>query len=967
MRPFIIIDWRQDFIQKLADQLAADGSMRDALVVFPHLRPRRYLLKALAEHPKIGKPFFPPQILSLGELTEWLYKRLSPAPAVAVPLLERAGLLFEVVNGLGALASGPLESLPRDRAEFFPWGLMLAELMEELFRHGKAPGALPYMTGEVLPTAAALLENLDDIYFAYVDALNARSWTTPGLMARLVADQAPEAARALADKTTHIAGFYVLAGAEKKLFKALCQEALAQVYVHADPGLALGRGHWSCLEIKHWAEEFGARLETGVPEAQTAEQEIRFYEAFDLHSQLKRLETELNAPSQGFTAVVLPDVGSLMPVLHHLPQNADVNVSMGYPLARSPLFRLVDQVLRLQESSPGPGQYYWRDVVELIRHPYLKTLALDDGQSMRSILGLFEDEIRQSDKFLDPLAWSPGQEHLPEGTDFDSTKDALERLVRRTISSFERIETLEDLGNALLGLCDLLVPGDDAPENLWQRFPIDGECLFRLVHHIVPQLVGSSFSREPYGRSVVFTVLRKLLEQERVPFEAEPLTGLQVLGWLETRLLQFDAVHVLDASDDKLPGASEYDPLLPDPLRGLLGLPDGRQRDYVAAYNFQRLVAGAKRLRVYYRAGESGTNALAGRSIRSRFAEQLVWQEEQKQNRIIEPGDGGPVEPVSLEPGPLPTGDPLVRKDDRIREAIKNLLTRRSISPSLLDNYLTCQLKFFFERVAKLKPLEEVSEDVDSAELGKLVHGVLQRFFEPYLGRPVTPSALDPEPLLAAYSRALETADFVRRMPLDQRLALHKSGALRLRRYMESNTTETTILGLERTIRVDIETGSGPFTLEGRLDRIDRRADGDHVLDYKTGATPRSRPGFLENSELLEQLRAWRPGDGPGAVQALALAAESVQLPLYLYIYALGADAQPANTAWIELRDKGEEKPFFGARTPQDQRLEAIRRAVPEVVEFLIRHMLTAKHLAAAPGPYCRWCPFRGGCPTPGP
>jgi len=968
VRPFTIIDWRQDFIFRVAERLIREGDMQNSLVVFPHLRPRRYLLKVLAEHPHVPKPFFPPQILSVGELTESLYKRLATGPAVAVPLLERAGLLFEVVQDLALGETGPLDALPNDRAAFFSWGILLAELMEELFRHGKEPGALPFMADEVLPAAATLLENLDDIYFAYVSALADRGWTTPGLMGRYVADRADQAARELSGKHISIAGFYALAGSEKRLFRALCDGAGAQVLVHADPDLEHGRGHWSCLMIKRWAEEFGARLEAETAsEGQSTEQDIRFFEAFDLHSQLKRLETELNGPSQGFTAVVLPDVGSLMPVLHHLPEDAEVNVSMGYPLTRSPLFRLVDQALRLQESSPEPGLYYWRDVVELIRHPYLKTLAVPGGQSLRTLLGLWEGDIRKADKYLDPRDWSPDSDKLPADMDVNQAQQELSRLIQSSITAFENLDTLEDLGNALLGLCGLLVPEDDAPENLWRRFPIDGECLYRLVHRTVPQLLGSSFSRESYGQGVLFTVLRKLMEQERVPFEAEPLTGLQVLGWLETRLLQFDTVHVLDATDDKLPGAGEYDPLLPDPLKGLLGLPDGRQRDYVAAYNFQRLMAGAKHVRIYYRAGESGTNALAGRSIRSRFAEQLIWEREQQLGRIIEPGDGGPVEPVRLKPGPLPTGNPLLPKDDLIRERIKDLITSRPISPSLLDSYLTCQHRFFHERVARLRPLEEVSEDVDNAELGKLVHRVLQLFLEPYLGQTLTLASLDPKPLTDLYAHKLNTADFVRRMPLDQRLALQRAGTLRLENYLAGHPEQTTILGLERTINADIVTKLGRFTLEGRLDRIDRRADGDHVLDYKTGGTPGGKPGFLGDAELLDSLDAWRPGDGPKAIQTLWTSADSVQLPLYLYIYAKGTDQMPANAAWIELKDKGQEKQFFGQRTSEEQRHAAVEHAIPRVVDFLIRHLLTSRHLAALPGPHCRWCPFRLGCPTPGP
>ena len=963
MRPFRIIDWRKDFIAELAGTLVESGDIPNSLVVFPHLRPRRYLLRNLAANSSIPKPFMPPEILSVGELFEKLYFRLADSPGTAVQPLERAGLLYEVVRA-SVPAGGPLQNLPVDREKFFPWGLKLADLMEELFRHARPPAALEYMEDEVLPPAAALLGSLDSIFHAYVEALEARDWTTPGLMAGLVARKSEEAAEILGQRRVILAGFYALTGTEKKLFKALCRSSDARVLVHADPETGSGKGHWSCRYINDWAREFGARIEADSEASERRAAETVFHEAFDLHSQLKRLEGELSGSGGGLKAVVLPDTGSLMPVLHHLPQGSDVNVSMGYPLSRSPLYRLMDQTIRLQETSPEPGIYYWRDVLELIRHPYLKTLSAPDGRSMRVILGSWENRIRTGDKYVKVGDWRPEAADLPEEYDATAAADAIQNLIQSTMTGFEKVETLSDLAEAIVGLCSLLIPADDAPENLWQRFPVDGECLFRLLRHIVPQLSGSSFSREAYGRSVLFTILRRMLEQERVPFEAEPLTGLQVLGLLETRLLKFDEIHVIEATDDKLPGASEYDPLLPDPLRGLLGLPDGRQRDYVTAYNFYRLAAGADRIRIYYRAGEEGPSPLAGRSIRSRFAEQLVWQEEQKAVRLISPGDGGPVRTVSLEPGPLPESDPKIAKDDFMRESMKKLITQRPISPSLLDSYLKCQLKFYLERVARLKEIEEVSEEVDHAELGSLVHEVLKRFFGKYLGERITPCELDAESLVREYLEQLEKSEFFIRMPLDQRLAVRRAGRLRLENYLENCTRPTTILGLEREYSTIIETDTGSYRLAGRLDRVDRRDDGDHVLDYKTGSLPKIKSGYLHDELLLERLRRWSPGDGPETAVALAEAAESIQLPVYLYVYSRSSGADPQNAAWVELRDKGDEKTLFGKKTGAEERARAIRSATPEIISFIIRHMLTAGHIHAMPGGHCSWCPFRRGCPA---
>jgi hypothetical protein len=203
-------------------------------------------------------------------------------------------------------------------------------------------------------------------------------------------------------------------------------------------------------------------------------------------------------------------------------------------------------------------------------------------------------------------------------------------------------------------------------------------------------------------------------------------------------------------------------------------------------------------------------------------------------------------------------------------------------------------------------------------------------------------------------------------MPLDQRMAVERAGVVRLGKFLENSKQPTTILGLERKYRTTLSTEVGDFVLGGRMDRVDRREDGDHVLDYKTGSPPSSKDGFLENDILLARLREWRPGEDPDAIRDLSEAAGSIQLPVYLYVYARGAEAEPANAAWVALKDKGDEKRLFRDEVSAERRHRAVHEATPEVVSFIIKHMVTAGRLSALPGKHCEWCPFKGGCPGQG-
>ncbi len=794
-----------------------------------------------------------------------------------------------------------------------------------------------------------------------------------------------------------IAGFHALTGTEEAVFRALAEDGAARLVWHSDPLLAEApdRAHWSCREHARQLASWSVRAELVGPPCQRPEPVLHFHEGFDLHSQLGALRGLLEAADLSDTAVVLPDTGSLMPVLHHLPVK-DVNISMGYPLERSSLFRLLETVLRLQETARDPApdpaggtaeaparrRYYWREVVALIRHPYVKMLEPVPGLGLRGLLRELERSVRRGGKWTDPLAWEPDAEALaaalpeplPEGLDAAGAMEHLRAVLSACLTAFETPRTLEAFAAALLDLARTLVP--EGGEHVWHRFPVDAECLYRLAASLVPALADSHVSRDPLDQPVLFSMLRQMMRAERVPFEAEPLTGLQVLGMLESRLLRFSRVFVLDATEDKLPGAAPYDPLLPDPLRVLLDLPGEGVRAQVAAYNFHRLTAGADEVHLLYQAGADAPGPQGGKAIRSRFVEQLLWREEQRLGRLIEPGPDGPLSVITLPLAPLPPRPGLVPRTAALDARLTRLLHTRALSASLLDTYLGCPLRFFHQYLTPLREAETVSEDGDPLELGTLVHGVLREFLAPWRGLRKNLAELDPAPLLDAFSARLAQAPFFTQMPYDLRLGMAATGRERLRRFLAASP-ETTIESLEQDMEAALVVDDLGLRLGGRFDRVDKRPEGRVVLDYKTGTVHAPQLRLWKDEALWERMQAWTPdgapdqGDGDdedGASDPLAdlrRALPSVQLPLYAWIYWRATDILPADAAWVELADKGQETPLFGPKMDEETREEIVTERTPLVVRFLVRHMRGAPGFAAAPSPRCAWCPYGYACPNP--
>jgi len=963
-RPLTLIDWRSDCIGALADLLLerTGGNLRDALVIFPHQRPRRHLLERLGRDARFPKPLFLPRMVSVNEWLPGLRRALDPRALSTAGPLDRAGLLFEVVDGLRREGRGLLARLPLERERFFPWGRLLAELMEELARHGITPANLAHLTDEVQPMPAALLEQLGDIGAAYEAALAERGWTTPGQDARTVMARAAEAAAQEAGRTVFVAGFYALTGAEEAVFKALWEQG-AEIILHTDPRLAAApdRAHWACAEHARWASTWKTGFELFGPDFGDKRPALRFFEGFDLHSQLSALTAQLDGPEHPDTAVVIPDTSCLMPVLHHLPDK-DVNISMGYPLSRSSLFRLIETVLRLQESAAGPGRYYWREVIALIRHPYVKMLEPLPGVPVRGMLRELERFTRRGGKYLDPRQWEPDWESLPEGAlppgvAPDTALAAVRGVLAGCLDAFEAARTLEDLGRALITLARTLVPEHGA-EN-WHRFPIDAECLYRLSSATAPALMDSSISRDAYPRGVLHSILRQLLTAERVPFEAEPLTGLQVLGMLESRLLSFSRVMVLDATEDKLPGTPAYDPLLPDPLRGLLGLPDGRHRSLVAAYNFHRLVTGADEALVFYQSGADGAGDKSGKAVRSRFVEQLLWDEERRRGAVVE-ADGELLTAISLPVAGIPEADHGIAKTPGIQAGLEQVLAVTELSATFLDSYLHCPARFFFERLGKLREPDEVSETGDPAGLGQLVHTVLNEFFHPHLGRRLDISSLDPRPLQELFAERLQAEEFYRQMPYDMRRGLMASGRARLARFIAQGG-DTTITALEKRHQARLDMDGTALTVHGFFDRVDLRPDGHVILDYKTGAVLAPAQSLWEDAEFWQWIGSWSPGD-EDPLARLAGRLHSVQLPLYAWLFLQDGGRAPHNAAWVELRDQGQERPLFGEKVDEEVRERVVREAAPALVGFLVRHMLGCERFEARPGPRCAHCAYAFGC-----
>ncbi|GFM35675.1 PD-(D/E)XK nuclease family protein [Desulfovibrio psychrotolerans] len=1046
--PFIIIPWENDFLTALAGLVLeqTQGNPGNACIIMPHSRPGRYFSRTLLHMQTLPKPFVLPQMLTVNDLFRTLRAEMEGMPPEPLELLDRVGLLLDCVQQACPSGAGAETALPlpvQDANRFFPWGMRLASLLEDFHKQNLVPEDIAHMHGQVADFAADLLASLGRIHAAYTQRLDAGGWTTPGYDAFRVVRRLPQSGEqdhfaCLRERRIFIAGFYGLTGVEEALFRHLWQHCGARIVLHTDARLAHdaaqeeGEAHWACREHARWATRWGARMETAQP-AHPRQRSVIFHEGFDLHSQLDVLQrtlreqgtaepsdvaepiqsalsaksgelpglpelaepAELELPPQPSqptqtdgdapqetqgTAVVLPDTGLLMPVLHHLPRR-DVNISMGYPLGRSTLFRLLETVMRLQETARN-GQYYWKELIRLLRHPYLKMLSLQGERPLGLMLHNMETAIRTGRRHTDPRTQHPDTDPHSAVPEADA-RALLHAVLDLTVTRWETLTTPADMADTLADLCSLLLAhGGD----LWDRFPLDAESIFRLMRRVIPMLRECSLAHQPFPRDVLFTILRETIRLERVPFEADPLTGVQVLGMLETRLLRFDSLHILDATEDKLPGAPAHDPLLPDSLRAMLGLPDTRHREQVAAHNFHRLIHGANHVHIYYQAGVDRSGLFEEKKARSRFVEEMLWQEERARGALLKPGTP-PLHAVTYPmPSPRHEDRPVLRSP-AIAARLDEYL-RRPLSPSALDTYLTCPVRFFHERLCGLSAIDQVNEGDDMAGIGELLHTVLETFFTPLTGRPVTFTEDDAERLKALFVRELYQSPIRDTLPYDSFIMLEEAGKIRLERFLK-NQPATTVLALEQRMQAAVSVNGNTRFLAGRMDRVDSRDGNIIILDYKTGKVHRPHLAVWDDEDLWKRLRNWQGADDD-TLERLAQAMPSVQLPAYLHVYSrtgmsgtslpgidqsgitqsgnvssgiqTGSGDPVHDAGWVELRNEGKELFLLGTQMDDDTRETIIHTRIPQLMEFLFRHMEQAPVYRPIRGKHCQWCACANCC-----
>lgn len=968
-----LVSPRAGLIAAVAERLPEAGrDFSRSWVVFPERRPSYYLRKTLAE--RLGGGFIPPRIDSLDTFVNHVYTDGLGRRDRLIDVLDAVALLLEIQR------SAP-EQLGRDRFltadHFFPLGVKLYHDLEELTSAGVegeklksidllAQDAVSGMGADLLTDRSrARLQNLSHFHERFLEALGERGLSTPAGRLRAVADGIDRALFPDVDRFI-FAGFFSLNKMEEKLLCELLGWEDFTLLLHQAKGIegVLGKLGLTEVEIAD-----GIAVASGTSER---EPKITFTKCPDTHGQVFALNAvlrdKLADPSlfHERQVVVLPSSETLFPLYQQTLADLhpdEFNISLGYPLTRTPIFTFFERLLDVFRTADEDGRVYAPDYLRFVLHPYTKNLyfpGLERRSDLTRILFHAVEEAlteRKGRAFwslaeieTDP-AVREAVERLTRGVDGAPVPAAfLEQLRAVHEALIVPLRTIDDIGDfaeKLIRILDHIYVHSTA--HLHTFFHPYAEAFGARLDGLARSLLRDTTFEDREG---YFNLFRKVAASGTVPFFGTPLRGLQILGFWETRGIPFEEVTLLDLNEDVLPASKRGDSLLPVGVRQALGLPTNRDMERRIEHYLDALIRGANKVHIFFVESKDRE--------RSRYVERLLWE-----SRKRDPGRRAetPVATVRYEvalqkQAPLPVA--------KTAEVVENL-HRLTYSATGLDAYLGCSLRFYYRYVLGLKERDALDEDIEAKDIGNIVHQILEDEFAPLVGKRLRGADLKTPDLEVIIERRFKEAfgddltgrPYLMMLQTKSHLADYlEKCQIEILRAFEAEGQAVRLLALEQSRTIE----HAGFTLSGRFDRVETRGDQLFILDYKTSADA-LKYGIRWNKLELENRPSWKTAVG------------SLQMPLYTMILAKTHEkpSEEIQGRFVMLGrtriHPGIESSPYDAKSGRDPVTPELRRERIETMERLIDSLLgeivdpAVPFTPAAEGDrVCSYCDFKNLC-----
>ena len=826
---------QQKFLNRVLDELLHDETnLQDYVFVVPSRRAATFFKSCISK--KIKRTIFAPEIYSIEYFIEHISGLHYATSTEQLFALYQSYLELEVENNESFL-------------EFSKWARTLLLDFDEIDRylipHKKIFSYLAaitevnhwYLQKERTPMMQeyiAFWNKLEPLYTKYKEVLLQDGRGHQGLLYRIAADKVEDYLENNKGKKHVFIGFNALNNAESHIIQKILASGEAEIFWDLDQYFLdeayHDAGYFIRQHLNQW-EYFRNHSIKGLNNDYLAPKQFEITGVPKHVSQVKYIgqiiknKLSENPGSLENTALVLADESLLNPLLNALPEELkNANITMGYPLKNTPIAAFFTQFIELYLRDDTAGWYY-KTVLSFIDQPFVQlVLSERESEAFSNFKSLVHQKnliylTRKSLLSIKGEIWQHlfCEENKEVGHFLDSCI-TLVHLIRN------KLEEKEGVSLEL--------------EYLYSLY-----TLFNQLKELITTYSFLSDIPTLYG------IYNELLHQETIDFQGEPMQGLQIMGMLESRVLDFDTVIISSVNEGIIPSGKQGNSFIPYDVKKELGLPTYKEKDAVYTYHFYRLLQRAKNIHLTY---NTEADVLEGGEP-SRLIHQLLADKNTaayiNQKLASMKIEVDPPEPISIQ------------KNSTLMAAIENHAST-GFSPTSLTQYIRNPVEFYKRSILRIEESEDVEESIAARTFGIIIHEVLEELYQPFLGEYLEASSLKS---LRSDIEFKVRHHFLRFYEESSLTRGKNSIAFKvLVRYVENfldteirqlKQNKIKLLALEKQLTANIDVVGVPYPvkLKGKLDRVDEVNGKLRILDYKTGRVTVAEMNVVDWNKLIQE------------------------------------------------------------------------------------------------------------------
>ena len=812
------------FLEAISQEIVRDyqDKLSTITIILPNKRAKVFLLEALKK--QVSQTVFAPEIISIEDFIQ---------EVAGIRSCDSIELLFEFYTVY-------LSVTPKEQQQEFElfanWAKTLIQDFNEIDRYLLKPSHVfsylkdievlkrwnlqPSETTTLIDNHLEFWSKLPEYYETFYNHLKNRGIGYQGLIYREAVDNLNYFSEALGEKKLVFAGFNALNQAEERIIQQLLFNEQAKIYWDIDAVFLNDSLHDAGLFVRRFRKEWKQYTHQPfewIVNAFSQEKNIQIIGTPKTIGQAKiagKIVEQLQEQGESLdkTALVLGEENVLLPVLYALPNSVDsLNITMGFSSKNNPAQILIGKLFKLHtnaiQRSENSYTLYYKEVLDILTNPlvepYCKASKVVHIINQNNITFLSQKKLMELHPEASELF------HLL----FDRWDQDILNILNRLSAVLLAIKSF--LGN------------DSEEEKVVKAFVYS---LFKAINMLISY-------QERYAQidsvAMLHMMYKQIIDLAEVSFEGEPLSGLQIMGVLESRVLDFENVIITSMNEGVFPAGQITNSFIPYDVKRELGLPTYKEKDAIYCYHFYHLLLRAKNIYLLYNTESEGLDA----GEKSRFITQLEI-EKQPNHNITHKIYNAYLPDKAYEPVVVP-------KSGRVMERLREIATGKGFSPSGLTSYIRNPIQFYNQRILRIAEVEEVEENIALNTLGTIIHGALEALYKPFLNVFLTVDSM--EAMLQQANAEVEK----------QFREVYKEGEIKKGKNLlafevakrnvfnflneEKQLIESgdavKVLALETSLERILEDDRLPYPVKiaGNVDRIEQRNGTIRIIDYKTG------------------------------------------------------------------------------------------------------------------------------------